>query len=308
MNNYLTLLLGIVCAGIGGELFLRGLVGVARRARVSAGIIGATVAAFATSSPELSVGISAATAGKPQISFGDVLGSNVVNVGLILGLALLISGIQASRDTVRRDFPVALLAPVVLGFLALDGLLSRLDGLLLLGMFLAWLAAVIAEARKQRGQNTVPLAKHGWVTIVLCVIGFALLVLGGHFVVSGAKSIAISFGISAFVIGATVVAVGTSVPELAATVISQLRGHQEVGLGTILGSNIFNSLAIVGLVALISPIAIDWRQVLPALISGIAAVALTWPPRSGFIPRRRGVLLLVIYALYVVWLLRRGWN
>ena len=308
MNNYLTLLLGIVCAGIGGELFLRGLAGVARRARVSAGIIGATVAAFATSSPELSVGISAATAGKPQISFGDVLGSNVVNVGLILGLALLISGIQASRDTVRRDFPVALLAPAVLGFLALDGLLSRLDGLLLLGMFLAWLAAVIAEARKQRGQNTVPLAKHGWVTIVLCVIGFALLVLGGHFVVSGAKSIAISFGISAFVIGATVVAVGTSVPELAATVISQLRGHQEVGLGTILGSNIFNSLAIGGLVALISPIAIDWRQVLPALISGIAAVALTWPPRSGFIPRRRGVLLLVIYALYVVWLLRRGWN
>jgi cation:H+ antiporter len=305
MNDYLLLLAGVVCAGLGGELFLRGLVGIATWARVSASIIGATVAAFATSSPELFVGISAAMAGKPQISFGDVLGSNVANVGLILGLALLISGIQTSRDTVRRDFPVALLAPAVLGFLSLDGLLSRFDGLILLGLFLAWMLTVVAEARKQREQNiNLPAANQGWGMIVLCVIGFTLLAVGGRLVVGGARGIAVSFGISAFVIGATVVAVGTSVPELAATVISQLRGHNEVGLGTILGSNIFNGLAIVGIVALISPIAVDRHEAVTALAAGLATVALTWPPRNGFIRRRRGLFLITVYVVYVVTVLR----
>lgn len=301
MSNYLLLVIGIACAGFGGELFLRGLVGIASWARVSAGIIGATVAAFATSSPELSVGISAAISGKPQISLGDVLGSNVVNVALILGLALLISGIQASRDTVRRDFPVAVLAPCVLGALAFDGLVSRLDGLLLLGVFCAWLVAVVAEARRQRGQTIqTPLTKHVGVAIFFCISGFAFLVAGGRFVVSGAKGIAAAFGIGDFVIGATVVAVGTSVPELAATIISQFRGHQEVGLGTILGSNIFNGLAIAGIVAVISPIAVDRREVMIALAAGLVAAVLTWPPRNGFIGRRRGLLLVLAYLAYVV--------
>jgi len=136
MNDYFALILGVVCAGIGGELFVRGAVGLAYWALVSPGIIGATVAAFATSSPELSVSINAAMAGKPQIALGDTLGSNVVNVALILALALIISGIQSPRDSVKRDFPVALLVPIITGVLCLDGELSRFDGLLMLSMFL----------------------------------------------------------------------------------------------------------------------------------------------------------------------------
>ena len=194
MNDYIVLFLGILCAGIGGELFLRGLVGIARWARISAGIIGATVAAFATSSPELSVGIGAALSGKPQISLGDTLGSNVVN---------------------------------------------------------------------------------------------------------GATGIAMAFGIDAFIIGATVVAIGTSIPELATTVIAQIRGYHEVGLGNILGSNIFNGLLIVSVVAMICPIAVVWREVLVTLAFGIVTVALTWPPRHGFIHRKRGVLLVALYAGYI---------
>lgn len=299
MSNYLILILGIVCAGVGGELFLRGLVGIARWARVSAAIIGVTVAAFATSSPELFVGINAAIAGKPQLSLGDVLGSNVVNVGLILGLALLVSGIQTPRDTVRRDFPMALLAPVTLGLLAMDGQLSRVDGLVLLGLFLAWLTAVIRQILRHRQQTVAePPVRHSWLTVLLCVIGFVLLVMGGRFVASGAKGIATSLGIGAFVIGATVVAFGTSVPELAATVMAQLRGHQEVGLGTILGSNIFNGLAIVGVVAVIAPITVTGREVVTALVFGIAAVALTWPPRHGRIGARRGGVLIALYLMY----------
>jgi cation:H+ antiporter len=128
MNDYVALILGVACAGIGGELFVRGAVGLAHWARISPGIIGATVAAFATSSPELSVSINAALAGKSQIALGDALGSNVVNVALILALALVISGIQIPRDTIKRDFPVALLIPIITGLLFLDGELSRIDG------------------------------------------------------------------------------------------------------------------------------------------------------------------------------------
>ena len=130
MNDYLALFLGVVCAAIGGELFVRGAVGLAHWARISPGIIGATVVAFATSSPELSVSINSAITGQPQIGLGNALGSNVVNVALILGLALLISGIKSPRDSVKRDFPVALLIPIITGALFLDGELSRFDGVL----------------------------------------------------------------------------------------------------------------------------------------------------------------------------------
>ncbi|MGK2915060.1 MAG: sodium:calcium antiporter, partial [Porticoccaceae bacterium] len=147
MESYVALILGVIAAGIGGELFVRGVVGLARWARVAPGIIGATVAAFATSSPELSVSISSAMAGKPQIALGDALGSNVVNVALILALALVFSGIQSSRDSVKRDFPVALLIPVITGVLFLDGGLSRFDGALMLLLFLGWLTAAAIEAR-----------------------------------------------------------------------------------------------------------------------------------------------------------------
>ena len=150
MNDYVALFLGIACAGLGGEFFVRGSIGLARSLRIAPGIVGATVAAFATSSPELSVAISAATAGNPAVSLGDVLGSNVVNVALILALALLVSGIQAPRHSVKRDLPVALLVPVMTGVLSFDGTISRFDGSLLLGVFLAWLTAAAIEARKQR--------------------------------------------------------------------------------------------------------------------------------------------------------------
>ena len=300
LNDYAALASGVVCAGVGGELFVRGAVGLARWARVSPGIIGATVAAFATSSPELAVSVSAAMAGKPQIALGDALGSNVVNVALILALALLISGIRSPRDTVKRDFPVALLVPVITGVLFLDGVLSRIDGLLLLGMFLLWLVAAIIEARRQRSAAEEVLGEsRGWLALVFCVLGLAFLGTAGHLIVTGARGIAISFGVDEFVIGATIVAVGTSVPELATTIIAKLRGHDEVGLGTILGSNIFNGLFVVAVAAVIFPISVDWREVAVALVFGLLAVVFIFPTRRGFIERRRGVFLLLLYGGYL---------
>lgn len=305
IHYYAFLILGIACAGVGGELFVRGAVGLARWTRVSAGIIGATVAAFATSSPELSVSISSAIVGKPQIALGDALGSNVVNVALILGTALAISGIQSPRSGVKRDFPVALLVPIITGVLCLDGELSRFDGALMLSTFLAWLTATIIEARKQRSAAEEVLgAQRLWAAIASCAVGLLFLVGAGRFIVSGARGIAVAFGVGEFVIGATVVAVGTSVPELATAVISKLRGHDEVGLGTILGSNIFNGLFIIAVAACIHPIAIPWREVFTALVFGVIAVACSYPPGGGFIERRRGVLLLALYAVYLATVLQ----
>lgn len=304
MNPYLSLLLGVVCAGAGGELFVRGLVGLARWARVSAGIIATTVAAFATSSPELSVALGAATSGRPEISLGDALGSNVVNVALILALALCISGIFSPRASVRRDFPVALLVPVAVGALGFDGRLSRADGVVLLVFFFAWLAVVVNAARLERSAVTVPGETRHWRVIAAIAGGLAFLIGSGYFIVHGARGIAAAFGIPEFVIGATVVAVGTSTPELATTVISKLRGYDEIGLGTVLGSNIFNGLFIIGVAAVICPIQVATLQVGWALGFGVVTTVLTFPRRDGMIPRWRGLALLALYAAFMAAVLR----
>jgi cation:H+ antiporter len=306
MNAYLSIVMGVVCAGIGGELFVRGSVGLAKWMRIPSGIIGATVAAFATSSPELSVAINAGLAGEPNIALGDSLGSNVVNVALILGTALTISGIQAPRSSLKRDFPVALLVPMATALMLLDGVLSRLDGVLLLLGFSTWLSATIVEARRQRSSTTEVLAAaHRWSTIGSCLLGLALLIFAGKFIVTGAQSIATAYGVSQFVIGATLVAVGTSVPELATTVIAKIKGHDEIGLGTVLGSNIFNGLFVVGLVAVIHPIQVAWHSVFVALLVGIVALICSFPPRTGFIDRRRGVLLIAAYCIYLAVVLQQ---
>ena len=301
MNDYLALAVGVLCAGIGGELFVRGVVGIALWARISAGIVGATVAAFATSSPELSVAISSALAKNPQISLGDALGSNVINVALILAIPIILKGIKSSPNSVQRDYPFALFAPILAAVLALDGELSRLDGVMLLAAFVFWLVIVMLEVRRQRSATEKVLGeKRGWLAILLSLAGFLCLIAAGQFIVTGAKGIALSFGVDEFVIGAIIVAIGTSIPELATSIISMARGHDEVGVGTILGSNIFNGLFIISVAAIIYPIKIHLDEVLPVLAFGLITVILIWPPGHGYIGRARGLLLLALYAAYVI--------
>lgn len=301
-NDYVLLALGVVFAAIGGEFFVRGAVGLAHWARVSPGIIGATVAAFATSSPELTVSVTAAMTGAPQIA----LGSNVVNVALILGIVLLISAFRTPRNTVRRDFLVALSIPVLTGILLFDGVISRFDGVLLLGLFMVWLFGTIMEARKQRNATPKIIGEHrGWLAVVFSTVGLVLLVLAGRSIVSGATGIAVSFGIDKFIIGATIVALGTSAPELATAVIAKLRNHDEVGLGTILGSNIFNGLLIIAIASIISPISVDLHETGLVLVFGFLALVFVYPRRTGLIERRQGVLLLLLYGIYLLTIIQR---
>jgi len=304
-NSYLLLALGIICAAIGGELFVRGVVGIARWARISAGIIGATFAAFATSSPELSVSINSALAGTPQIALGDALGSNVLNIGLILGFALVFAPLQMSPDVLKRDFAVALLVPILLAVLCMDGELGRLDGLLLLMLFSGWLGAVVVEVKRQRNVVVGLIGEMNHISAVLQGLGgLVFLVLAGLLIVAGAKGIAQQHGIDPFLIGATLVAVGTSAPEIATVVISRIHKHDEIGLGTILGSNIFNGLFIIGVAASLHPIAIRWEEVAIGLAFGLMTSVFTFPFRGNTIERSRGLMLLGLYVAYLAALLQ----
>jgi len=304
MQSYLTLIAGIACAALGGELFVRGAVGIARWARISPGVVAVTVAAFATSSPELSVAISAALAGNPSVALGDALGSNVVNVALILGVTLAIAPIRSPRDTVRRDFPVAIAVPLVTALFVYDGVLSRLEGAALFAGFVGWVTLAVREALRQRHaavDSTIqPQSRRA---LLESGAGLGLLALAGSLVVDGARGIALSYGLDEFVIGATMVAVGTSVPELATAVTAKLRGHDEIGLGTILGSNLFNGLFIVAVAAMIHPIELEARAVFTVLAFGTVAVALTLPAPDGTIHRVRGALLLLLYVGYALTIL-----
>lgn len=296
---------GIACAAAGGELFVRGAVGIGRWLRIPAGVIGVTIAAFATSSPEVSVGVNAGLAGVPEIALGDALGSSVVNVALILGLTLLLGGLRADRRAIRRDFGCALGVPVLIGILGFDGSITRIDAGILFAVFAGWLLLVLREALASR--TPIETARASWLpAVAFSAAGLGTLVAAGSFIVEGARGVALSFGLSEFVIGATVVAVATSMPELATTLVARFRGHHELGLGNILGSNIFNGLVIVGCAALLAPIPVTPDKVAVGIGFGLLTVLLTWPGPSGLLGRRRGSLLLATYAVYVAVILQGG--
>lgn len=302
--DLLVLGLGLLCAATGGELFVRGVVGIAEAARIPPGIVGATVAAFATSSPEVSVAISSALSDRPQLALGDALGSNVVNVGLVLGAAILIGPIRVGEGAIRRDMTAALVLPLLTVVLAADGSLTRPDGLVLAIVFSTWLVTTILAARRERSAAVEVLAEHSLPRAgVVAVLGLLVLVAAGRLIVVGAKGIGEELGLDPFVVGVVFVAVGTSVPELATAVVSRLRGHEEIGLGTVLGSNVFNGGLVVALVTLIAPFEVDWSEIVVSLVFGILVVIAVLPFPRPLLGRFRGALLVTLYGSSVVSLL-----
>lgn len=301
MSDYLLLLAGVASAAIGGEFFVRGAVGIASVLRIAPSIIGVTIAAFATSSPELSVAVNSGLAGKSQLSLGDALGSNIVNISLVLGITLLIAGIPVGSDVLKRDMPVAVLAPLLTGILLIDGIIDRLEGLFMFAIFVAWMATTVKQALKERAPSNSKVAvTKQFLPWVHVFAGLLLLVAAGRLIVLSTTGIAKDFGIDDFIIGATLVAFGTSVPELASTVLAKIKGHDEIGVGTVVGSNIFNSLFIVAVAAIIRPIRVPLTEVVPAILFGILSLLIALPRRgTGWVRRRQGVLLVLMYSIYV---------
>ncbi len=291
------LLLGSILAGVGGEFFVRGLVTLAVWWRVPPGIVGATVGAFATSAPEMSVAVNTAVAGRPEIALGDVLGSNVVNIGLILGIALLFGAVLVDGGTLAREYPAAAAAPLVVGLLALDGTLGRIDGLVLLVVFAAWLSQSVIAARRIRALTPPALPERSRTSVVVNLgLGLALLVAAGRVILTGAVGFSEALGWDGFVVGAVLVALGTSAPELATVLIARVRGHDAVAVGTLLGSNIFNTLLIVGTAAVIHPVTVDSFQTDVGVLASAVLVLLIIPV-SGRLTRWRSLPLLGSYAL-----------
>ncbi|HSD44469.1 MAG: sodium:calcium antiporter [Bacteroidota bacterium] len=294
------LLAGALCAGLGGDLFVRGAVRTATWLRIRPGLIGATVAAFATSAPELAVSITAALEGAPPIALGNALGANVVNLGLALGLSLLVGPSQLSQGGVARDLPAAFAVPALTALFLIDGRLGRIDAGLLLAVFGAWLVLSIRQER-ETPEARVPFSRRERAeTAGLVAAGVALLLVAGEAFVTGAVGLADRFGWDRFVVGATLVAVGTTIPELATSVVAKLRGHDEIGLGTLLGSCLFNGAFIVPAAALITPPIVAFGEVAVALGTGVLLVLAALPYRSATLGRARGVLMLALYIAYIV--------
>jgi cation:H+ antiporter len=300
LTAILALLAGLACAALGGELFVRGVVGLAAWARVPSGIIAATFAAFATSSPELIVGVTAAIDRTPEIALGNALGANLVNVGVVVGVTILLAALVANPRAVRRDVPVVMTAPLLTVVLGLDGQISRTDATVLILLFALWLTIVAREARREREATPAVLGeqRHGR-AIGSAVAGLAVLAIAGQLVVGAATDIGAALGWEAFLAGALIATVATSTPEMATALIARVRRHDDIGLGTVLGSNIFNNLAIVGVVGLLRPIDVATSDLLVTGLGAIVLVALLVPGQSGILGRPRGVALVLGYVALV---------
>lgn len=293
------LVAGLILAALGGDRFVRGSVGLASWLRIPSGIIGATVAAFATSSPELTVGLLAAMDGRPELAFGDATGSNMVNLSVVVGITLLISAITVRWQEMRREL---LTFVVALGFVlvaALDGRIERFEAAAMILLFVGWLVRIVAEARLQRSRADILGDTDHRAVIIDVVLGLVMLIVAGRLIVLGGKEIGEYLGWSQFVIGTVIVAIGTSAPELVTTVIALRRGEVGVGVGTVLGSNIFNSLFIVGIAGSIQPIDVDRPLTAVALGMSVLAAALLVPGRDGRLGRARGLTLMMTYVVFV---------
>lgn len=298
-HGLMTMLAAVALAGIGGELFLKGVLGAATALRVPRLLVATSLAAFATSSPELTVSSVAALAGTPEIGLGDALGSNVVNIALLFGLALLLGPMPVDRRELRRDFGLALGLPLLTFWFATDGVISRAEGVFLLLMFAFWMGVMVRAGLASRRAEAAPAGARPWRFLLLGAAGLAALILAGRLFVSGASGVASALGVDAYIVGATVVAIGTSLPELVTVLLARLRGHDDVGVGTLLGSNLFNGMAVVGTAAGIHPIAASPGEIGVALGIGVISLLLLIPGRDGRLGRGRGGALLLAYAAFV---------
>ncbi|GEQ85722.1 sodium:calcium antiporter [Patiriisocius marinistellae] len=310
--SLLYVFLGLVLLVVGGEFLVRAAVGLSFKLKLSKMVIGLTVVSFATSAPELLVSIQAAMEGFSDISIGNVIGSNIANIGLVLGITAIIAPLTIDKDFYKFNWPVMMILSVTLYFILASGnVITAIEGVVLLLMLAVYLFILIRRARKQPiSADTVEEIDEGLSTvsnvkiIIWLLIGGTALYFGSEWLVRGAVDIANYFEVSERVIAITMIAVGTSVPELAASVIAALKKEKALSLGNLIGSNIFNIASVLGVTALIQPIALKSPEVLTSDIwwmMGFAAVLipLAFLPRKFEIGRIKGLTIVVAYCVFV---------
>lgn len=311
------LIAGLVLLVAGADVLVRGAAKLAARFGIAPLVIGLTVVAFGTSAPETAVSVQASFAGSGDLAIGNVLGSNIANVLLVLGCTALIAPLVVSRQLIRLDVPLMIGASLLVYALAWDGQLSRLDGALLFTCVVIYTTFLIVSSRRAAVSEDdeftrefglkEPGTRFAWARdLLLIVLGLGLLVGGSTLLVEGAVSLARALGLSELIIGLTVIAIGTSLPELATSVLAAFRGERDIAVGNIVGSNIFNLLLVLGSASLVSPAAISVSpNALAFDFPVMIAVAVACLPIffSGFrINRWEGLLFLAYYAAYIGYL------
>ncbi|MBP6701595.1 MAG: calcium/sodium antiporter [Halioglobus sp.] len=248
------LIAGLALLVLGAELLVKGASRIAAGFGISSLVIGLTIVAFGTSAPEMAISVSSALKGEADIAVGNVVGSNIFNVLFILGVSALITPLLVSKQLVRLDVPVMVAVSFLAFAFALDGRISFIEGVVLFGGILAYLAVLFRIGHRSNEEDeAIQKSAHWAVDVALIVVGLVLLVLGSRWLVSSAVTIAEAMGVSALVIGLTIVAAGTSLPEVATSIIATIRGQRDIAVGNVVGSSIFNILCVMGMTAMVAP-------------------------------------------------------
>lgn len=314
------LFMGGVLLYFGAEWLVRGSSALAVKLHVRPLVIGLTVVAYGTSAPELVVGVGAALAGRGAISFGNAVGSNIANIGLILGLTSIVSPPKVAGSLRGRELPTMLVSALVVPLMLLDNRVSRLEGGCLVAAALGYTFVMIRSSRvptREAITEAAEVAVEAGVAAgaprandepssakmaALALAGLAFLLLGGKWLVDGASGLALSLGVSERLVGLTIVSVGTSLPELAASLVAARRGHSEIAIGNVIGSNIFNVLLILGASGLAGPLEVRLRdsaiEMIGLVVMTLVAVFVLRAER--FVSRREGGVLVALYVLFLL--------
>ncbi len=305
VKNVLLLALGFVMLAKGADWFVDGASGVATKLKIPQIVIGLTIVAMGTSAPEAAVSISSALKGNVDVAIGNVVGSNILNILIILGISSIITALAVGNSTIKIDIPVMLGASALLFLLGLDGAISLVDGLLFLVSFVAYLAYLfIIERKKKHDELEIVKPSPLWKSLIFMVVGLVIIILGSNFSVDSATFLARKMGVSEKFIGLTVIALGTSLPELFTSVSAALKNNADIAIGNIVGSNIFNILFVLGLTSIIKPVPFVASFRVDALVSILAGIIL-WLSCvfSNKVGRIVGILMLICYAGYFVYLI-----
>ncbi len=302
--QFLFLIAGIVVVLKSADWLTNGAVGLATKLGVSQIVIGLTIVAIGTSMPEFFVSVVSATKGTPDLAVGNIVGSNIFNVLLIVGVAAIVAPITIQRITVRRDMPIAIFASIMLMVMMLDNTISRLDALILFAAFIAFIWITLRDSKSDSREKESPSETIGTgKSIFFILIGLVGLVVGSNLFVDNASSLAHCWGISDAVIGLTIVAGGTSLPELATSAVAARKGDSGIAIGNVLGSNVFNILMILGLTGVISPMHIQGITYVDMAVM-VISMALFW--LFSFtklrIERWEGCVLVACFLGYITWL------
>lgn len=313
--DYILLIIGFVLLVKGADIFVEGSSAIAKHFKIPAFIIGLTIVAMGTSAPEAAVSITAAVGGQNGIVAGNVLGSNIFNLLAVLGICALIKPCPVAPKIVKGEYPMSGLVTVLFIALAFTTFgssetlyFSRIDGIILLVAFSAFLIFTLKKAFSEDHSHDEDEIKNISMgkALIMVVLGLAAIIIGGQFVVNSASTIAASFGISETLIGLTIVAIGTSLPELVTSVAAATKGHTDIAVGNVIGSNIFNLLFVMGLSATIHPVTIDMESVYDAVILTIITIVTLIPCiRHKHITRLWGAIMVILYVIYMVYIIMR---